>query len=281
MSYTWDGAEPPPRRRPGALGWARAALRGGALILVLAIAFPVLLLLRLPERAIWGLSRPVTPWITQGVCILACRILGLRRDVAGTPMTGAGAYVANHVSWLDIFVLNASKRLYFVAKAEVAGWAGIGWLARGTGTLFFARDPRRAPEQARDLAARLEAGHRLLFFPEGTSTDGKQVLAFRPTLFAAFFGRTNQDSIQVQPVSLRYDAPPGEAASFYGWWGDMSFGESLMAILSVPRQGSVRVRYHPPLAVRDFADRKALAAAAEAAVRAGVERGAGLSAGRR
>jgi 1-acyl-sn-glycerol-3-phosphate acyltransferase len=270
VSYTWDGAEPPPRRPPGAVGWLRVGLRGGALLSVLGLCFPLLLLVRVPERAIWGRARPVTPWITQGVCILACRILGLPREVQGTPMTGNGAYVANHVSWLDIFVLNASKRLFFVAKAEVAGWAGIGWLARGTGTLFFERDRRKAAAQAREMQARLAAGHRLLFFPEGTSTDGLRVVPFRPTLFAAFFAGTNPDSIHVQPVSLSYTPPPDEAPSFYGWWGDMSFGESLVAILALPRQGSVRVTYHPPLSVADFADRKALAAAAEAAVRSGV-----------
>jgi 1-acyl-sn-glycerol-3-phosphate acyltransferase len=184
-------------------------------------------------------------------------------------MAAPGAQVANHVSWLDIFVLNAATRLRFVAKAEVAGWPGIGWLARGTGTLFVARDPRRAAEQAREMEARLAAGDRLLFFPEGTSTDGLQVLRFRPTLFAAFFGGTRGTQLRVQPVSLAYAAPRGEAAGFYGWWGDMGFGESLLAVLSVPRQGAVRVTYHPPLLVADFADRKALAAAAEAAVRAG------------
>lgn len=270
MSYTWDGAEPPARRPPGALGWLRVGLRGGLLLVLLTVSFPLFLLLRLPERAIWGQARPATPWITQSVCIAACRIIGLRRQISGRPMKGPGAHVANHVSWLDIFVLNASKRLYFVAKSEVAGWAGIGWLARGTGTLFFARDPRRAAEQARAMQARLASGQRLLFFPEGTSTDGLRVVPFRSTLFAAFFAGENHDSMQVQPVSLSYSAPPGEAASFYGWWGRMGFGESLVAILSVPRQGFVRVTYHPPLAVRDFPDRKALAAATEAAVRGGL-----------
>jgi 1-acyl-sn-glycerol-3-phosphate acyltransferase len=270
VSYTWNGAKPPPARDLGVRDWLRVGLRGGALLAVLAVAFPVLLLLRLPERAIWGMARPVTPWITQGVCRAACGILGLTREVRGAPMAGPGAFVANHVSWLDIFVLNAGARLYFVAKAEVAGWSGIGWLARATGTLFFARDRKAAAEQARTLAARLSAGHRLLFFPEGTSTDGLRVLPFRPTLFAAFFGCTNHDSFHVQPVSLRYTAPPGEAASFHGWWGAMDFGRHLVAILSAPRMGRVRVTYHAPLPVAAFADRKALAAAAEVAVRDGL-----------
>ncbi|MFP4044907.1 MAG: lysophospholipid acyltransferase family protein, partial [Rhodosalinus sp.] len=264
-------AEPPPRRRPGALGWARAALRGGALILVLAIAFPVLLLLRLPERAIWGLSRPVTPWITVGVCRAALWFLGVRLEMQGRPIRGAGAMVANHASWADIFALNACTPLYFVAKAEVAGWPGIGWLARATGTLFIARDRRAARDQRAAFANRLRLGHRLLFFPEGTSTDGRRVLPFVPTLFDAFFDDGIGD-MRIQPVTLAWHAPPGQADSFYGWWGDMDFGPHLLRVLAAPGRGRVEVIWHPPVAVADHPDRKALARALEAPVRAGLDR---------
>jgi 1-acyl-sn-glycerol-3-phosphate acyltransferase len=253
----------------GAMDWLRVLRRGAGILLALLVCFPLLLILRGPERAIWGAARPVTPWITQGVCIWSCWCLGLRREVSGLPMRGEGAYVANHSSWLDILVLNASKRLYFVAKAEVAGWGGIGWLAQGTGTVFVRRDRAEAAKQAALFEARLHAGHRLLFFPEGTSTDGRRVLPFRPTLFAAFFAEGLRDEVQVQPVSVTYHAPEGQAAEFYGWWGATPLAPSLLSVLSVRRQGHVTVRYHAPLRVAEFKDRKALAAAAEAAVRAG------------
>jgi len=269
VSVTWDGAPPPPPPDLGLRDWLRVLRRGVGILGALLLCFPLLLILRWPERVIWGEARPVTPWITQGVCIWTCWCLGLSREVTGVPMRGPGAYVSNHVGWLDIFVLNAWKRLYFVAKAEVAGWGGIGWLARGTGTVFVRRDRNDAKRQAEMLETRLGAGHRLLFFPEGTSTDGLRVLPFRTTLFAPFFAAPLREVAQIQPVSLVYSAPEGQAASFYGWWGDIAFGPSLLAILAVPRQGGVRVTYHAPLRVADFADRKALAAAAEAAVRDG------------
>ena len=271
MSRTWQGGVPPPPRALGPGDWLRVAIRGGAIVAALLVCFPLLLLLRVPERLIFGLNRPWTPHITQAVCRLACRVLGLRRERRGVPMTGPGAYVVNHVSWLDIFVLNAGKRLYFVAKSEVAGWPGIGWLARGTGTVFIARDARAAPAQTRLFEDRLRAGHRLLFFPEGTSTDGLRVLPFRTTLFQAFLSERLRDVVQVQPVSLVYHAPEGAAPGFYGWWGEMALGPAILSVLAAPRQGRVEVIYHPPLRVADFPDRKALAAAAEAAVRAGFE----------
>lgn len=268
MSYTWNGAPPPPPRPIGPAGWLRVLRRGAPILGLLAVAFPLLLILRVPERLIAGQARPVTPWITQGVCIAACFLIGLPREMRGTPLRGPGAFVANHVSWLDIFVLNASGRITFVAKSEVAGWAGIGWLARGTGTVFIARERRAAAGQAALLRARLEAGERLMIFPEGTSSDGLRVLPFRATLFAPFLNADLDPGFRVQPITLAYEAPEGEAAAFYGWWGDMAFGRSLLQVLAVRRQGRVRVTCHDPISVTEVSDRKTLAKAAEDAVRA-------------
>ncbi len=185
-------------------------------------------------------------------------------------MAGAGAVVANHASWLDIFALNARKRIYFVSKSEVAGWPGIGWLARATGTVFIARDRRDAANQVKIFRDRLAAGHKLLFFPEGTSTDGLQVLPFKPTLFAAFFDPDLYDTLQIQAVTLNYSPPTGQPPWFYGWYGDMAFGPHLLQTLGAKTPGGVTVTYHPPVNVRDFADRKALAKHLETTVRDGL-----------
>lgn len=271
---TWtapEGEAPPVRIGPA--GWARVLRRGVPLALTVFGGLAVLLLIRLIERPVCGLNRPVTPWITVGVCRAALRLLGIGYRRQGRPMTGQGAIVANHVSWLDIFVLNAAAPVYFVAKAEVAGWPGIGWLARATGTLFIRRDPREAGEQALLIEARLRAGHRLCFFPEGTSTDGLRVLPFKPTLFAGFFAHGLAGQMAVQPVSLVYRGPPGGDPRAYGWWGEMSFGAHLLAVLAAPRQGGVTAIYHAPLPVADFPGRKELARAAESAVRDGLVAG--------
>jgi 1-acyl-sn-glycerol-3-phosphate acyltransferase len=232
-----------------------------------------LLLLRLPERAIWGLHRPITPYITQGVCKVLSFFFNLRRDVIGTPIREPGAYVANHVGWLDIVTLNASKPLYFVAKAEVRGWSGIGWLARGTGTVFIRRNRTEAAAHTKVFEDRLIAGHHLLFFPEGTSTDGKLILPFKTTLFEAFFAERLRDKLSVQPITLRYHPPKGADARHYGWWGDMEFGSSLLHVLATPGRGRVEVIYHPPLSVAEADNRKTLAKASETAVRHGLETG--------
>jgi 1-acyl-sn-glycerol-3-phosphate acyltransferase len=230
----------------------------------------VLILIRLVERPVYGLRRPVTPFITQFVCRAAFVLLGMRYTSKGAPMKGAGAVVSNHASWLDIFALNARKRIYFVSKSEVAGWPGIGWLARATGTVFIRRDRSEVRSQIALFRDRLGAGHKLLFFPEGTSSDGLQVLPFKPALFAAFFDPDLRETLQMQAVSVIYTAPAGADPRFYGWWGDMEFGSHLLSTLAARAPGAVHVIYHPPVKVADFPDRKTLAKTMENEVRAGL-----------
>ena len=270
MSQTWHSADQLEHLRISPMGWLRVVVRAVPLAVLIFGGLALLLLLRLIERPLCGLRRPVTPWVTQAVCRAVLVILGIGYAVQGQPLTGPGALVANHASWLDIFALNARKRVYFVAKSEVAGWPGIGWLARATGTVFIRRDRADVAAQIGLFRARLLAGHKLVFFPEGTSTDGLRVLPFKPALFAAFLEPELKDGLQLQPVSVVYRAPKGADPRFYGWWGTMDLGPHLLAVLATAGQGGVTVIYHPPLDVTRFQGRKALALACETYVRAGV-----------
>jgi len=278
MNAAWDSGTPISTAPIGVSGWALVILRAVFLIVLVFGGLAVLLVIRLIERPICGQDRPVTPWVTQIVCKVAFRIMGISRRVVGQPMRHRGAVVANHSSWLDIFTLNANQRIYFVSKSEVADWPGIGWLARATGTVFIERNPKRAREQTEVFQQRLLHNHRLLFFPEGTSTDGLQVLPFKTTLFQSFLADDLRDKIWVQPVSVVYTAPEGGDPRFYGWWGDMTFGAHLVATLAVWRQGRVVTTYLEPLKVSDFATRKDLALACETAIRSvHVQRGGSVA----
>ncbi len=264
---SWQSEDAPDPIEIGLIGWVLVLLRGLPLAVLVFGGLFVLLAIRLIERPLFGVRRPVTPFISQFVCRNALRILGIGFRTSGELMQERGAVVANHTSWLDIFALNARKRVYFVSKAEVAKWPGIGWLARATGTVFIERDRKKAREQTWIFEERLKAGHKLLFFPEGTSTDGLRVLPFKTTLFAAFFTNELRDFMYVQPVSTIFHAPKGQPDRFYGWWGDMDFGPHLLKTLSAPRQGWIELIYHEPAKVSDFENRKALAAHCEDAVR--------------
>ena len=249
------------------LGQIRGALRGLTLGLVTYGGLAILLLVRLIEWPLCGQNRPVTPHITQAVCRISLRILGLKLTLRGTPMTEKGAVVSNHASWLDIFTLNAVQTVYFVAKSEVSGWPGIGWLARATGTVFINRRGAEAKLQQSVFESRLRMGHKLLFFPEGTSTDSLRVLPFKSSLFQAFFTRGLEQVMHIQPVTVIYRAAPGMDPRTYGWWGDMDFAPHLWKILTAPRRGQVEVILHPPVPVDGFEDRKILAQYCERVIR--------------
>ncbi len=269
MTGTWRSGDIPEPARIGPIGWLRVALRGPLLMLLLAIGLVCLMILRLIERPLFGLHRPWTPLITLGVCRVALRILGISVVTNGVPMRDSGAMVVNHSTWLDIFVLNAGSPVYFVAKSEVKSWPGVGWLARATGTVFIQRRGLDAGLHRDILQSRLKAGHRLLFFPEGTSTDGTLVLPFKSTLFEAFFTKNASSDLAVQPISVFYDPPENQARTFYGWWGDMVLRSHLIRVMSASR-GRVNVTYHAAIKVCDYENRKALAKACEITVRSGV-----------
>ncbi len=268
----WVSDTPPPHSPipPGA--WPRLALRGSAVVALLLAGLVLHGLLRLLERPICGLRRPASGRLVQGICALALRLLGLRLHIEGRPIQGHGAMVANHASWLDILVLNAANPVHFVSKHEVAAWPGIGLLARVTGTVFIRRDRRQARAQTLLFEARLRAGQRLLFFPEGTSSDGRRVLPFKSTLFEAFFVPELKDILQIQPVSVIYHAPGGRDPRFYGWWGEMALGGHLTRVLAERQQGRAELVFHPPLRVAATEGRKDMAQRCEAAVRAGMLR---------
>lgn len=265
---TWRDVSEPALPLPGLIGWLRAVprlLAVGATILLGLVAFFILRLVELP------FGRMASPRVVQIVCRIVLPVIGLRLSVRGKPSREPAAVVANHAGWMDIFTLGAADRIFFVAKNEVAHWPGIGFLARVTGSLFVERRPAAAGRQRSELAARLRLGDRVLFFPEGTSSDGLRILPFKSSLFAAFLEDGLRDRLLVQPVAVRYHAPGGQRASHYAWWGDMDFGRSLLEVFAAPGGGRVEVAFCAPVRVAAFSDRKELARVCEAEIRRAFE----------
>ncbi|GAB4223310.1 MAG: hypothetical protein Kow0062_23160 [Acidobacteriota bacterium] len=160
-------------------------------------------------------------------------LLGVRLEVDGEPPGGGFLLVSNHVSYLDILVLAATARPVFVAKSEIARWPVIGHLARLVGTLFVDRGRIRAlPAMLDQLAGLAAAGHGIVLFPEGTTTDGRRILPFRPGLLevAARTGRA------VHAAALSYATPPGcpPAEEAVAWWADMTLVDHVWRLLALP-----------------------------------------------
>ena len=131
------------------------------------------------------------------------RSLGVSVHLHGRLDAGAQMLVANHVSWLDVIVLQSlTRQARFVSKAEVQHWPLIGRLVVGAGTFFVERArPRQTSESVDAIAAALAAGQTVAVFPEGTTSDGHAVLPFRASLLqAALLAK-----VPVRPVALRYE----------------------------------------------------------------------------
>jgi 1-acyl-sn-glycerol-3-phosphate acyltransferase len=139
--------------------------------------------------------------------------------------------VANHVSWLDVYALNAACPARFVAKTETADWPIAGTITRGFGAIFIRRGSVRDAARVKDaVAGRLRAGERVAVFPEATTTDGTRLLRFHPAMFQA----ARDARVRVQPVAIRYpgaDGTPNVAPAFVD---DMTFVESLRRVLREP-----------------------------------------------
>ncbi|UTH76532.1 1-acyl-sn-glycerol-3-phosphate acyltransferase [Chromobacterium sp. IIBBL 290-4] len=176
----------------------------------------------------------------------AMRILGVEIKLGGV---NPGFYppntllVANHVSWLDIIVLNSCTVSRFVAKREIRGWPVIGWLAHVAGTLFIDRSSRRDASRVNQiLADALKSGGCMAVFPEGTTSDGQGLLPFKASLFEAALLADGT----VQPVSLRYQLPDGTLLLEAAYIGEISLLQSLRKVLAVP-QMEVVLCYGRPL----------------------------------
>ena len=193
------------------------------------------------------------------------KLLGLCRleveQVEGAPVLEHALIVANHVSWLDIFVINALHPCRFVAKAEIRAWPVLGWLAAAAGTVFIARGNRRELRHIfKGLVTVLQEGQRVAFFPEGTTSLQGELLPFHANLFEAAIDAR----VAVQPYALSYVDAAGAYHHAVDYTGDTSFVDSLFAIL----EGEPVLARLQPLAPIDTsgAHRRELAQAAQDAV---------------
>lgn len=205
-----------------------------------------------------------------------CRVFGMHVEYEGELQTSRPTlYVANHTSYLDVFVLGAKLPGAFVAKSEVASWPVFGKLARLQNTLFLERKSQRAASQIEQVRHHLNAQSNIILFPEGTSTSGTWVAPFRSSLFAAAEGG------DIQPVSVAYLDYDGNAMDqaqrdHYAWYlpdpsvpvPNTPFATHFFNALGL-RQSRVKITFHQPITMQS-GERKQVSAQCELAVRTGL-----------
>lgn len=188
------------------------------------------------------------------------RVLGVRAQLAPAPSLPGGALlVCNHVSWLDIYLIYAAQRVHFVSKAEVRTWPVAGWLAHKTGTLFIERgrraDTARINTEMREL---MQDGAWVAVFPEGTTSDGRGLRRFMPSLLQPAV----QLNCPVVPAALRYRTLAGEYTAAPAYIDNISMWQSLKQIVSAP---GLLAELHFGEPILPNGHRRELAAQAEAA----------------
>ena len=187
------------------------------------------------------------------------RIIGLQVQTHSLPMPAPVMLVANHVSWLDIIAIAGLCPARFLAKDTVRRWPLIGMLAALSGTLFIRRETASALRKTNLMLAQcLTDGQRVVIFPEGTTTDGKQMQEFKSALFEA----ARMADCPVQPLAISYQRD-GETDLQAPYYGNDTFVTHLWRIMSLP-ETTVQLHFCPVIA--DNSSRKVVARASHACI---------------
>ncbi len=164
-------------------------------------------------------------------------------------------FVCNHVSWLDIFAINAVLPGQFIAKEDVRKWPIIGYLAAQANTVFVSRQRGNGGTQGKvdGVAAALRNGAQITLFPEGTSTNGEQILPFK----SSFFQAAIDAEAKIWPVLCFYPAENGGSNEVMAYYGDLSLWQSLKD-LAAQKCGTIELSFYAAIDATDK-DRRDLA----------------------
>ncbi len=205
-------------------------------------------------------------------------IFGIRLKMQGKPHTTTQTlYVSNHMSYMDIPVIGSILKTSFVSRGDVASWPFFGYLANLGQTAYVARSRSSVQSDSNAVNERIANGSSLVVFPEGTSTDGQEILAFKSSLFSLVIGQGNDD-LHIQPLTLQVMSVDGhvpetqEDRDVYAWHRDMD--TELFAHLwglALHRGAVLSLTFHPPILAKDYQDRKILAKACHDTVSNGLE----------
>ena len=203
-----------------AIRWIRLLTHIGVALIAVGIVYPRV---SAPRRA------AITGWWARKLL----RILNILLSIHGArPTKDARNLIiaANHISWADIFVINAAQPACFIAKAEIRDWPIAGWLCEKAGTIFIRRTRRRDTAKINETMHQVLAeGTTIGFFPEGTTTAGDKLLKFHSSLFEPAVA----NAAIIAPVAIGYRSSDGNSTYAAAFIGELSFVESVARIISI------------------------------------------------
>jgi lyso-ornithine lipid O-acyltransferase len=220
----------------------------------------------LPLHGLWRLFGRPSPWSGRFLAY-AARACGARVTTVGTPRKRDVFFVANHLSWIDIPILGGVTGTAFVSQDKIRDWPIIGWLAKLNHTVFVSRTDRMAVGgQVAELRAALAEHQPVAIFPEGTTTDGRSLLPFKPPLFAVLLPPPR--ALVIQPVVLEFD----EAGKSLAWIGEETAPQNAWRVFRRRGTFGVRVHFLEPFDPGEHPHRKAISAEARTRIRAELAR---------
>jgi len=234
------------------IGNIRLAIRVALLVMFLV---PALLM-----HALWGVFRIPSPW-PRFFLFVTARLMGIIVKTYGKRVPSDVFFVANHMGWIDIPIIAGVTGCAFVAQDAIAKWPIIGWLARRNYTVFVSRTDRLGiGGQIETLRAAIAERTPITIFPEGTTTDGRSLLPFKPGLFAVMVPPPKP--MMVQPVALHFDAVGVDLA----WVCHETAPENGLRVFRNARRVRVGVHFLEPFDPGEQPDRKSISARARNAI---------------
>ena len=194
--------------------------------------------------------------------------LGLTLTIDGA-FPERGALIANHCSYIDIVVFAALSPCVFCAKAEIERWPVIGWMTTMAGTVYIDRGRGGSALKAKTgMKAAADAGLPVVFFPEGTTTNGVTMLPFHSGLLAQ--AMTVDEPVTAAYLQYSLDEDNGPKITVENdvcYWGDVSMWAHIFRFLGLKgAHATVRFADGPIKFSSDVLHRKAAAVEARNAV---------------
>lgn len=136
-------------------------------------------------------------------------------------------WASNHLSWMDIPVVGSVSPGFFLAKAEMGKWPIFGALMQASGQLLIKRGSGDASAITNQLTGFLSDGHSILFFPEGTTTDGKSIKKVHGKLLSSAIDA----NVPIQPIVVCYANKDGSLSEALPYHGKLTMKQSIKKVM--------------------------------------------------
>lgn len=246
-------------------------------IIVILIASLWTVILIPPQLVILAVAPKYRYALPQIYHLGLCRLLRIRIVIHGKPSTDQPTlFVLNHISWLDIPVIGRVLKGSFVARNEVADYPLFGMFSKLQQTIFVARTRPSVKTHKDDMQQHLKQGDNIFLFPEGISSNGILVQRFKSSYFALAENQKDGKPLTVQPVTLAYSQMDNlmmtrGTMTAVAWVGNEPLLRHMWNFLNAGRI-TVELRFHAPVTIDQYNDRKVMASECQLTITKGLAR---------